>query len=144
VRGPRFKSQDNYFSISIAVSLRSFPESPDLDFFSNGASRDCVTKCDLQRNLQRQRLKQLLRSTVNTPNHGFRHCGVNKLPVAQNVMVTVCGRAEWHQSIMTSPLHLVQCSMPIWATMVIWAKLRLYTRRPVFGLGLFGSLICYI
>jgi hypothetical protein len=106
VRGPRFKSQDNYFSISIAVSLRSFPESPDLDFFSNGASRDCVTKCDLQRNLQRQRLKQLLRSTVNTPNHGFRHCGVNKLPVAQNVMVTVCGRAEWHQSIMTSPLHL--------------------------------------
>jgi hypothetical protein len=39
-------------------------------------------------------------------NHGFRHCGVNKLPVAQNVMVTVCGRAEWHQSIMTSPLHL--------------------------------------
>jgi hypothetical protein len=38
----------------------------------------------------------------------------------------------------------VQCSMPIWATMVIWAKLRLYTRRPVFGLGIFGSLICYI
>ena len=36
-------------------------------------------------------------------NHGFRHCGVNKLPVAQNVMVTVCGRAEWHQSIMCSP-----------------------------------------
>jgi hypothetical protein len=67
MRGPGFESQGNYFSISIAVSLWSFPESPDLDFFSNGASRDCVTKCDLQRNLQRQRLKQLLRSTVNTP-----------------------------------------------------------------------------
>jgi hypothetical protein len=39
---------------------------------------------------------------------------------------------------------LLQCSMPFWATMAIWAKPKFYAKRVAFGLGLFGSLIYYI
>jgi hypothetical protein len=49
-----------------------------------------------------------------------------------------------HCTIFPKPCVQLQCSMPIWATMAIWAKLKFDTQGPVFGLGIFSSSIHYI